>query len=418
VKFVAEPLPPTRVDRPGVAPPTLADAPSPGWARGQPISFPLDFGRFRLERKLGQGGMGSVYFAVDTKFDQPVAIKIPSAYLGDNSMLRERFFREAKLAAALQHPSICPVFDVGQYDGVFYLVMPFIEGKPLSRFIVPGQRLPARNVATVVRALARAMHAAHTQGIIHRDLKPSNIMIGTNKRPIIMDFGLAKSMDAADNSGLTTTGTLMGTPQYMSPEQIDGDIKRIGPRSDVYSLGVILYELLAGQRPFEGPLSQLIAQIALQPPPALRNIRPDLDATLEAICVKAMAKQPEHRFADMQQFATALSDWLAGKAPDLGLPADEDEESVVIQLIDQMAANVARGNKGAKALDTGFDERPSVVRQAIPTEEYRATYRRPRRHGRGQPDWVNVLLKTLIPGIFVMIAVIGIVKAWSWWTGK
>lgn len=418
---MAEPLPPNPGKIDGVADTQIGDPPpSPGWARGQPINFPLNFGRFRLERKVGHGGMGSVYYAVDTKNDQPIAIKIPSAYLGDNTMLRERFFREAKLAAGLKHPSICPVFDVGQFEGVFFLVMPFIEGKPLSRFIVPGQRLPARNVATVVRALARAMHAAHTQNVIHRDLKPSNIMIGINKRPMIMDFGLAKSMNADDNSGLTTSGTLMGTPQYMSPEQIDGDIKRIGPRSDVYSLGVILYELLAGQRPFEGPLSQLIAQIALQPPPALRNMRPDLDSTLEAICIKAMAKQPEHRFADMQQFANALSDWLHGIVPDLEMPAEDDEESVVVQLIDVMAANVARRGKGNKAesFEAGLDERPSVHRLAAPVEEHRSSTRRHRRYVPDRPIWWDVLLKTLIPGIFVMVAVIAFVKGWSLWMAK
>src|SRR5262245_233915 len=166
--------------------------------------------------------------------------------------------------------------------------MAHIEGRPLSQFIRPGQKLPARNVATVVRALALAMHEAHQKGIIHRDLKPSNIMIAANKQPIITDFGLARRTGSNEGSALTQSGMIMGTPEYMPPEQIDGDATRMGPRSDQYALGVILYELLAGCRPFQGPLTQLISQIASQAPTPLRKIRPELDAVLESICLRAL----------------------------------------------------------------------------------------------------------------------------------
>jgi len=392
----------------------------PGWSCGQPTSFPAHFGRYRIEKKIGQGAMGAVYLATDTALERPVALKIPSASLVDNPVLRERFFREARLAATLQHPNICPVYDVGQNDGVYFLVMAHIEGRPLSQFIRAGQKLPARNVATVVRALALAMHEAHQKGVIHRDLKPSNIMIAANKQPIITDFGLARRTGSNEGSALTQSGVIMGTPEYMPPEQIDGDNLRIGPRSDLYALGIILYELLAGRRPFQGPLTQLIAQIAGQPPTPLRKLRPELDAALESICLKALGKQPEDRYADMREFASALSEWLAGRRPESLQQTTNEAESVVVQLFDAMAEFVESMPKPKKSPSSAEiqpihadQQRGSIYWAEAQAKQPKAGSVRKRRVAprptHHAPVWLRVILWTATPPL-LLITLFGIGK--------
>jgi serine/threonine protein kinase len=288
-------------------------APS-GWSDGLPTQLPAMLGRYRLLNLLGKGGMGAVYLAHDTQLDRRVAVKIPTVAPGDAAAL-QRFFREAQAAATLAHPSLCPVYDAGQIDGVYYLTMAYIEGKPLATFIRPGQQLPERTVAAVVRQLALAMQAAHDKGVIHRDLKPANIMITPTKRPVIMDFGLARRIVGAGEVRLTQSGAILGTPAYMPPEQVNGDLKAMGPCCDIYSLGVILYELLTGRLPFEGPLGALIAQIVLDAPPPPSRFRSALDSRLEAICLKALAKEPANRFASMKEFAAALAAYLRDPNP-------------------------------------------------------------------------------------------------------
>ena len=278
-----------------------------------PPSLPAAFGRYRIESLLGRGGMGSVYLAFDTQLDRKVALKIPK--FGPNeSDVRERFFREARAAAVLQHPTLCPVFDVGEWEGVHYLTMAFIDGKPLSHYVRPEKPFPMDQAAGLVRSLAKALQEAHDHGIIHRDLKPANVMIGKRRQPIIMDFGLARRSTSQDER-LTRSGAIMGTPAYMPPEQVNGDVAAMGPCCDIYSLGVMLYELLTGRRPFNGPLGTLMAQILLDPPPSMTQFRPDIDPALEAICAKALAKKPADRYLSMKDFAAALELWLAGKAP-------------------------------------------------------------------------------------------------------
>src|SRR5207248_3269451 len=154
-------------------------------------------------------------------------------------------------AATLSHPNICPVFDVGTIDGIHYVTMAYVEGKTLSALIRGDERLPQKAVAAVVRKLALAMQEAHACGVIHRDLKPSNVMINKRNEPVIMDFGLARR--AQENARLTRSGSVLGTPAYMAPEQVKGDPKAVGPASDIYSMGVILYEMLTGELPFNGP---------------------------------------------------------------------------------------------------------------------------------------------------------------------
>jgi predicted Ser/Thr protein kinase len=306
----AETLPPR--DEPsavagGAAPP----APPSGGFEVAHAELPAPFGRYRLEKVLGKGGMGAVYLAYDTQLDRRVALKVPT-FGSDEDAPRERFFREARAAATLRHPNLCPVFDIGEHSGVSYLTMAYIEGTSLADYLHAHKPLPPREAAGLVRVLARALQEAHDHGIIHRDLKPSNVLLSAKKEPVVTDFGLARR-SASQDERLTQTGAILGTPAYMPPEQVNGDVAAMGPGCDIYSLGIILYELLAGRPPFEGPMGTLIAQIVLDPPPPLTRFRPELDPDLEAVCLKALAKRPRDRYPSMAAFAEALEAWLAGK---------------------------------------------------------------------------------------------------------
>jgi serine/threonine protein kinase len=287
------------------------------WTRGVPPRLPARFGRYELRRLIGQGGMGAVYLAQDMELDRPVALKIPAFSEDDRSAWLERFLREARLAANLSHANLCPVYDFGQIEGIFYLTMAYIEGRTLADVIREyGNKIPQRQIASMVRQVALALHDAHSQGVIHRDLKPSNIIINKKKLPIIMDFGLARRTFSRDQARLTQNGELLGTPTYMPPEQINGDLEKIGPTCDVYSLGVIMYELLTGHVPFDGGLGHLLTQILLKQIPPIRKFRPNVDARLEAICLKAMQKNIEDRFGSMDEMALALGYYLRDTDPE------------------------------------------------------------------------------------------------------
>jgi len=295
---------------------------------GHPRNLPENFGRYRVIRKLGQGGMGAVYLAEDTQLERQVALKVPHFSSDDGPDILDRFLREAKAAATLHHPNLCAVHDVGQIDGVHYLTMAYIEGQPLSKFVRPDNPVPERQAAGVVRKLAIALAEAHAKGVIHRDLKPANVMIDQRREPIIMDFGLARRENKQD-ARITKSGHIVGTPAYMAPEQIKSGGGDPGASCDIYALGVILYELLTGKLPFEGNTLAILGQVLTADiePPSTR--RPGLDPALDAICMQALQKQPADRFANMQDLAQALTDWLKGDAssPDLTATPAESEQS-------------------------------------------------------------------------------------------
>ena len=279
-----------------------------------PVELPEQFGRYRILEQLGKGAMGAIYLAQDTQLDRRVALKVPHLRSGEDDAAPDRcdldrFYREARAAATLDHPNLCPVYDVGQIDGIPYLTMAYIKGQPLSTYIVRDQPMSQRRAAIMVRKLAQALEEAHYNGVVHRDLKPSNIMVNARGDLIIMDFGLAWRI-GAQNERLTRVGLVVGTPMYMSPEQASGNVETIGPGCDIYSLGVIMYELLTGRVPFEGPEALVVGQILFVEPPPPSTYRSDLDPQLEAICLKAIAKSLDRRYATMGELAMALGDYL------------------------------------------------------------------------------------------------------------
>jgi serine/threonine protein kinase len=223
------------------------------------LNLPEQIGRYRIEKTLGQGGTGTVFLAYDPALDRRVALKVPTPATKGWDQILQRFQREARAAAVIRHPNICPVYDVGDTNGYLFISMAYIEGRPLADYLKETPQFPLRQAVRIVRKLALALQAAHAHGVIHRDLKPTNIIIDRNAEPIITDFGLARQIRMEDDPTVTREGQIIGSPAYMSPEQIEGG--QVGPESDVFSLGVIFYEMLAGCRPFQGSLTNMFAQI-------------------------------------------------------------------------------------------------------------------------------------------------------------
>lgn len=289
------------------------------------------FGRYRIQKVLGSGSMGSVFLAHDSQLNRDVALKMPRFEHDSKGELSERLYREARAAAVLNHPNICPIYDVSEHEGLCFIAMGFVKGEPLSTYVASKKRQPEREAAKVVRKIALALEEAHTHGILHRDLKPTNIMIDKRGEPIVMDFGVACWFDDQTQTRLTQQGAIVGTPAYMSPEQIEGRVK-VGPTSDVYSLGVLFYQILTGRCPFEGTVLNVISQVLHQTPPPATKFRSDLSPELVAICERAMRKNPADRFPTMHDFAKALSAYvnrrlIDEKSPKASAEADTIEVS-------------------------------------------------------------------------------------------
>src|SRR5690348_16761226 len=262
--------------------------------------------RYRIERELGAGGMATVYLAEDLKHKRKVALKVLkpelAAVLG-----AERFVQEITTTAALQHPHILPLFDSGTADGFLFYVMPFIDGETLRTKLDRERQLGIEEAVKITRDVADALDYAHRHGVIHRDIKPENILLHDG-RPMVADFGIALALSAAAGGRMTETGMSLGTPHYMSPEQATAD-KDLSGRSDIYSLGSVLYEMLAGQPPHVGGTAQqIIMKIIAEDAQPVTRLRKSVPANVAAAVGKSLEKLPADRFATAREFSEALHD--------------------------------------------------------------------------------------------------------------
>lgn len=295
--------------------PTLA--PSARSAEGPPGEGPIHyFGDFELVAEIARGGMGVVYRARQTSLNRIVALKMILAgeFASDDDVAR--FRAEAEAAANLDHPAIVPIFEIGEFQGRHYFSMKYIDGESLASRIrrgdPPAERCEVEAAAALVSEVARAVHYAHQRGIIHRDLKPANVLIDSDGRPHVTDFGLAKSLSSQRE--LTQSGAILGTPEYMAPEQAIGRPGAVTTAADIHGLGAILYALLTHRPPFQGatPLETLL-QVVEQPPPSPSSIRRGIDSELETICLKCLAKDPESRYRSAGELADDLDRWRKGE---------------------------------------------------------------------------------------------------------
>ena len=275
--------------------------------------IPSQIGAYEILSILGRGGMGVVYKARHKRLDREVALKMVLAGSHASSEQHQRFIIEAKAVAHLQHPNIVQIFEVGEENGLPFFSLEFVDGEGLDNQIRKRPLDPVQ-AAKLTETLARAMQFAHDHHIIHRDLKPANVLMSRVGVPKIADFGLAKRLEDADDSGSTRTGTIMGTPSYMSPEQASGDVRGIGPATDQYSLSAMLYEFMTGRPPFlSAKPVETIMQVLRTEPVAPRQLQPKLPIDLETICLKALQKDPAKRYANCKDFADDLARFVKGE---------------------------------------------------------------------------------------------------------
>jgi WD40 repeat protein len=280
-------------------------------------------GRFEILGVLGQGGFGRVYKAYDPQLDRHLALKVPT-FGPEDASKAQRFQAEAKAAGRLRHPNIVPTFETGRIGTQYYIASQFIDGRPLNAVIKDGP-VSIRDAALWTSRIARALDYAHQMRIVHRDVKPHNVMLDERREPQLMDFGLAKRLN--DDAAMTTEGSLLGTPAYMAPEQARGNHAEVGPHSDQYAAGAILYELLTGKRAFEGAPHSVLAQILSTDPVAPRRVSSNIPADLESIAQKAMSKEIASRYSSCGALADDLDRWLAGE-PTFARPLSYRERAV------------------------------------------------------------------------------------------
>lgn len=297
---------------------------------GEDAAFPGWIGRYELVRPLGRGGMGTVYLAHDSALDRRVALKIPHRASSDAD--RSRIYREARAAAAVTHAHICPLYDVDSDNGRPFIVMQYIAGETLDQQI-SGNGVPTEKAIRVAIRIAAALTAAHRAGVVHRDLKPANILMRADADPVITDFGLAKRV--GDRIWSDQRPRLLGSPAYMAPEQVRGAVNQIGPATDVYGLGTILYQMLTGCRPFGGAVPEIYSHVLLQTPEAPTEIRQGLDPRLDTLCLRAMAKDPSQRFRSAAEMHNALVNVL--KSP----PAKHSNSGSTMTLAAPQAESLA-----------------------------------------------------------------------------
>jgi eukaryotic-like serine/threonine-protein kinase len=265
-------------------------------------------GKYRIVEPIGRGGMGMIFKAHDPILDRLVAVKVISLEVEVSDDLRTRFFREAKACAKLNHPNIVTVHDMGEDAGRLFIVMELLQGEELRQIIKANTPLALDDKLSLIRQVCRGLHYAHQQGVVHRDMKPANIFVLRSRQVKILDFGIAQL--ATTDPGLTRTGLIMGTLRYISPEQVRG---RVDHRSDMFSLGSVLYELLTSRPPFlgEDPL-QILEQLRSEDPPAPTQIDPTIPPELEAVVRRAMRKDPAERYRDLDEMGAALEAVHAG----------------------------------------------------------------------------------------------------------
>jgi serine/threonine protein kinase len=295
-------------------------------------TLPTQFGRYEIRKELGRGQMGAVFLAYDVELDRLVALKVARTSASGSAKLLKRMAIEARSAAKVDHPQICKVYDAGEIDGIRFIALQYIEGEDLKQYLKrKGRKREPEEAVRLILQILRALEAAHEQGVIHRDLKPENVMLNKKNQPVIMDFGLARTTIASSNAGLTQ-GMIVGTAAYMSPEQATGNAEEIDHRSDLYAVGVMLFEMLTGEWPFTGGSIEVMGKKSVQEPPSPLTLVPDLNPTLAETCLKLIAKKKEARFfncteaiealkaINLNATSTAISAPLSADAIPLNLP--------------------------------------------------------------------------------------------------
>jgi len=265
-------------------------------------------GRYEITRLLGRGGMAVVYLAQDLTLERQVAIKVLPPEMSHDPKLIPRFLQEAKTAAKLDHPNIIPIYRVESEAGLVYFVMKYVTGHSLDQLIDRGP-VPFDTARRILREAALALGHAHQRGIVHRDVKPANIMLESDGRVVLTDFGISKALEGG--SALTGTGNIIGTPHYMAPEQAKG--LEVDGRADQYSLGVVGHQILTGKQPFDGSSHSILYKHVFEPPPRIFEVRPDAPADLCAALDRALSKEPVRRFSTMEDFAAAVSGERTGQ---------------------------------------------------------------------------------------------------------